>query len=70
MTAGPYQAFVIPGTSPRMLGPGEAMIDVVASASHIKGRGPQWPGPFKHSFDVEDRPTLALWIGEVDTIAS
>jgi hypothetical protein len=46
------------------------MIDVVASASHVKGRGPEWLAPRKHSFDVGNRPTLTFWIGEVGTIVS
>ena len=53
---------------PRVPGLGQAMIDVVASARYFKGRSPEWLAALKHAFDIGDRPTLALGIGEVGPI--
>ena len=53
---------------PGMFGLGKTMIDVVASTSHLEGRSPEWLAALKHAFDIGDRPTLALGIGEVGPI--
>ena len=45
---------------PRVLGLCQAMIDVVASARYLKGRGPEWLAALKPAFDIGDRPTPAL----------
>jgi len=46
-------------------GLGQAMIDVAASARHLEGGSPEWLAALKHAFEIGDRPTLALGIGEV-----
>lgn len=53
---------------PRVLGFGQAMVDVVAGARYFEGGSPEWLAARKHAFDIGDRPTLALGIGEVDPI--
>jgi len=52
-----------------MLGLGKTMIGVVARASLLGGRSPDWFAALKHAFDIGDRPTFALGIGEVGAIA-
>ena len=54
--------------SPGVLGLGQTMLDVVASPRHLEGGSPEWLATLKHAFDIGDRPTLALGIGEVDPI--
>jgi hypothetical protein len=44
------------------------MIDVVASACYVKGKGPEWLAAPKHAFAISDRPALSLWIGKVGPI--
>lgn len=48
-----------------MLGLGQTVIDVVASARYFKCWSPEWLAALKHAFDIGDRPTLTLGIGEV-----
>ncbi len=49
-------------------GLGQTMIDVVASAGDFEGRSPEGLAKLKHAFDIGDRPTFALGIGEVGSI--
>src|SRR5215475_9717430 len=53
---------------PGVLGLGQTMIDVVASARHLEGGSPEWLAALKHAFDIGDRPTFALGIGEVGPV--
>jgi hypothetical protein len=53
---------------PRVPGLGQAMTDVVAGARYFKGRSLEWLAALKHGFDIDDRPTLALGIGEVGPV--
>lgn len=55
-------------TGPRTLGFGEAMIDIVASTSHLEGMSAEGLLARDHFIDLSSVLTLTTWIGEVDAV--
>ena len=64
---GAVHAFDLP-VGPRVLGLGQAMIDIIAGAGYVEGMSPEWFLSLDHGFDIGHSPTLTAWIGEVGPV--
>ena len=53
---------------PRMLGLGEAMVDVVLGAGEFEGMGAEDLVPLEHDLDLGGSPAIAAGLGEVRAI--